>query len=94
MLQVTYEANVAWTAAQAAIAGRDVLTEPINTRDNPGLFLSRQNEAHRIVQLSGAPISRLSSTSTTACQIVDGDVANRSPSPDGGEGDGGEWGVQ
>src|SRR6187402_2676071 len=32
-LQGTYESNLAWAAERAAGAGRDVLIEPINTRD-------------------------------------------------------------
>jgi hydroxypyruvate isomerase len=31
-----------------------VLIEPINTRDIPGFFLNRQDEAHRIVLAIGA----------------------------------------
>ena len=41
------QANLAWAAKQAASAGVDVLIEPINTRDIPGFFLNRQDEAHR-----------------------------------------------
>ena len=48
-LRATYVANLAWAAAQAATAGVDVLIEPINTRDIPGFFLNRQDQAHAIV---------------------------------------------
>lgn len=61
-LQATYEANLAWAADMAASAGRDVLIEPINTRDMPGFFLNRQDEAHRIVQAIGAPNLKVTPT--------------------------------
>ena len=40
---------------QLAQAGRDVLIEPINTRDIAGYLLNRQDEAHAIVAEVGAP---------------------------------------
>ncbi len=73
-LQATYEANLAWAAAQAATAGRDVLIEPINTRDIPGFFLNRQDEAHRTVQAVGAPNLKVQ-MDLYHCQIVEGDLA-------------------
>lgn len=73
-LQATYEANLAWAAAQAAGAGRDVLIEPINPRDIPGFFLNRQDEAHRVVQAVGAPNLKVQ-MDLYHCQIVEGDVA-------------------
>jgi 2-dehydrotetronate isomerase len=73
-LQATYEANLAWAAKQAASAGRDVLMEPINTRDFPGFFLNRQDEAHRIIQSIGAPNLKVQ-MDLYHCQIVEGDVA-------------------
>ena len=44
-----YLDNLRFAAEEAAKAGRDVLIEPINTRDIPGFFLNRQDEAHEIV---------------------------------------------
>jgi 2-dehydrotetronate isomerase len=73
-LQATYEANLHWAAELAASAGRDVLIEPINTRDIPGFFLNRQDEAHRIVQAVGAPNLKVQ-MDLYHCQIVEGDVA-------------------
>jgi hydroxypyruvate isomerase len=75
-LQATYEANLAWAAENAASAGRDVLIEPINTRDIPGFFLNRQDEAHRIVQAVGAPNLKVQ-MDLYHCQIVEGDVATK-----------------
>jgi hydroxypyruvate isomerase len=73
-LRATYEANLAWAARQAASVGRDVLIEPINTRDIPGFFLNRQDDAHAIVQAVGAANLKVQ-MDLYHCQIVEGDVA-------------------
>lgn len=73
-LQATYEANLAWAAAQAAQAGRELLIEPINPRDMPGYFLQRQEAAHEIVQGLGAANLKVQ-MDLYHCQIVEGDVA-------------------
>ena len=75
-LLATYEANLAWAAAMAATAGRDVLIEPINTRDIPGFFLNRQDDAHAIVERIGAPNLKVQ-FDLYHCQIVEGDVASK-----------------
>ena len=43
-LRATYVANVAHAARQAAAHGITVVIEPINSRDMPGYFISRQEE--------------------------------------------------
>jgi hydroxypyruvate isomerase len=73
-LLATYESNLAWAAEQAKSCAVDVLIEPINTRDMPGYFLNRQDEAHRIVQAIGAPNLKVQ-FDLYHCQIVEGDVA-------------------
>jgi hydroxypyruvate isomerase len=73
-LRDTYLANLAWAAAQAAPHGVQVLIEPINTRDIPGFFLNRQDEAHAIVQAVGAPNLKVQ-FDLYHCQIVEGDLA-------------------
>ena len=75
-LQATYEANLAWAASEAASAGVAVLIEPINTRDIPGFFLNRQDEAHATVQRVGAPNLQVQ-FDLYHCQIVEGDVATK-----------------
>lgn len=75
-LRATYLANLAWAAEQAASAGVDVLIEPINTRDMPGYFLNRQEEAHQIVQEVGAANLKVQ-MDLYHCQIVEGDVATK-----------------
>ena len=74
VLQRTYEDNLAWAAQQAQAAGRTLLIEPINTRDIPGFFLNRQDDAHRIVQAIGSPHLKVQ-MDLYHCQIVEGDVA-------------------
>jgi len=73
-LAATYQANLAWAAAQAAGLGCDVLIEPINTRDMPCFFLDRQDEAHRTVMEIGAANLKVQ-MDLYHCQIVEGDVA-------------------
>jgi 2-dehydrotetronate isomerase len=73
-LMATYQHNLAWAAELAATAQRDVLIEPINTRDIPRFFLNRQDEAHAIVQAVGAPNLKVQ-MDLYHCQIVEGDVA-------------------
>ena len=70
----TYMANLKWAAAEVAQAGRDVLIEPINTRDIPGFFLNRQDHAHEIIQAVGASNLKVQ-MDLYHCQIVEGDVA-------------------
>ena len=72
--QRTYVANLRWAAAEAARYGRDVLIEPINTRDIPGFFLNRQDQAHALVAEVGAANLKVQ-MDLYHCQIVEGDVA-------------------
>lgn len=69
-----YAANLLWAAEQFAASGRDVLIEPLNPRDVPGYPISRQDEAHRIVEAVGAPNLKVQ-MDLYHCQIVEGDVA-------------------
>jgi len=73
-LRRTYVANLAWAAEQAAPRGVNLLIEPINTRDIPGFFLNRQDEAHAIVAEVGAPNLQVQ-MDLYHLQIVEGDVA-------------------
>ncbi len=73
-LQHTYTTNLAWAAEKAATLGREILIEPINTRDIPGFFLNRQDEAHRMVAAVGAANLKVQ-MDLYHCQIVEGDVA-------------------
>lgn len=75
-LRPLYISNLRWAAQEAAKAGRNVLIEPINTRDIPGFFLNRQDEAHAIVESVGAPNLQVQ-MDLYHCQIVEGDVASK-----------------
>jgi hydroxypyruvate isomerase len=76
VLRATYLSNLSWAASAASSAGRDVLIEPINTRDIPGFFLNRQDVAHAIVQEIGAPNLKVQ-FDLYHCQVVEGDVATK-----------------
>ena len=75
-LRDTYLANLGWAAALAAAQNVDLLIEPINTRDMPGFFLNRQDEAHAIVQQVGAPNLKVQ-MDLYHLQIVEGDVSTK-----------------
>ena len=73
-LNDTYLSNLLWACEQAAQDHRDVLIEPINTRDMPGYFLNRQDIAHQIVQDLAQPNLKVQ-MDLYHCQIVEGDLA-------------------
>ena len=68
-----YVENLAWAARQAAPQGVTLMIEPINTRDIPGYFLNRQDEAHAIRAEVGAPNLKVQ-MDFYHCQIVEGDL--------------------
>ena len=69
-----YVRNLAFAAQAAAAAGITVVIEPINTRDIPGFFLNRQDEAHAVCREVGAPNLKVQ-MDLYHCQIVEGDLA-------------------
>lgn len=73
-LRATYVANLKRAARLAAAQGVDVLIEPINTRDIPGFFLNRQDDAHALLAEIGEPNVKVQ-FDLYHCQIVEGDVA-------------------
>jgi len=73
-LRRTFVANLAWAAGIAADASIELLIEPINTRDMPGYFLNRQDEAHAIVAEIGNTTLKVQ-MDLYHCQIVEGDVS-------------------
>lgn len=72
--RAVYIENLAYASAQAAARGHTVLIEPINTRNMPGYFLNRQDDAHRIREAVGAPNLEVQFDLYHA-QIVEGDLA-------------------
>ena len=71
-----YIGNLQWAAHEAANTGRDVLIEPINTRDMPGYFLNRQDAAHGVLSDVGADNVKVQ-MDLYHCQIVEGDLASK-----------------
>lgn len=72
----TYLANLRRAAPIAAARGVRLAIEPINTRDIPGYFLNRQDEAHAICTAVGSPALGVQ-MDLYHCQIVEGDVARK-----------------
>lgn len=71
-----YLGNLEYAARQAAAHGIAILIEPINTRDMPGYFLNRQDDAHSICKEVGAPNIKVQ-FDAYHCQIMEGDLATK-----------------
>jgi 2-dehydrotetronate isomerase len=71
-----YLENLAFATAHAAKVGITVLLEPINTRDMPGFFLNRQDQAHAVCREVGAANLKVQ-FDCYHCQIVEGDLASK-----------------
>ena len=72
--RAVYLENLAYAATEAAAHNVTIVIEPINTRDMPGYFLNRQDDAHRICREVGAPNLKVQ-FDLYHCQIVEGDLA-------------------
>jgi hydroxypyruvate isomerase len=72
--RATYLENLAYAAKEAAPLGITIVIEPINTRDIPGFFLNRQDEAHAVCAEVGAPNLKVQ-MDFYHCQVVEGDLA-------------------
>ncbi|UIF87482.1 2-oxo-tetronate isomerase [Cupriavidus sp. UYPR2.512] len=72
--RATYLENVAYAAKAAATQGVTIVLEPINTRDMPGYFLNRQDDAQAICKEVGAANLKVQ-FDCYHCQIVEGDIA-------------------
>lgn len=72
--RAVYVRNLEYAARTAQSAGVTIVIEPINTRDMPGYFLNRQEEAHAICRETGAPNLKVL-FDCYHCQIVEGDLA-------------------
>ena len=75
-LRGLYVERLRYAAEAGATAGVTMLVEPINTRDIPGFFLNRQDDAHAIVAEAGATHLKVQ-MDLYHCQIVEGDVATK-----------------
>lgn len=72
--RAAYLENVAFAAKAAAAQGVTIVLEPINTRDMPGYFLNRQDDAQAICKEVGAANLKVQ-FDCYHCQIVEGDIA-------------------
>ena len=72
--RATYVKNLAWAAEQIGARDLVLVIEPINTRDIPGFFLNRQDEAHAICAATGSSKVKVQ-MDFYHCQIVEGDLA-------------------
>jgi hydroxypyruvate isomerase len=74
--RAVFAANLAQAATKAAAHGLTVLLEPLNTRDNPGYFYSRIEEAVELIEALGLPNLRLQ-LDVYHVAIAEGDVLTR-----------------
>ena len=72
--RATYIRSLKLACAKASGEGLTLLIEPINTRDIPGFFLNRQDEAHAVRDEVGLTNLKVQ-MDLYHCQIVEGDVA-------------------
>ncbi len=73
-LRETLVANLRFAAHECAKAGITLVTEPINTRDIPGLYLCRTGQALTLIAAVGAPNLMLQ-YDIYHMQIMEGDLA-------------------
>ena len=74
VIRETYLANLAYAAAALKTAGIKLLIEPINTRDIPGYYLNRTNEAVAIIEETGSD-NLFIQYDIYHMQIMEGDLA-------------------
>jgi hydroxypyruvate isomerase len=72
--RATFIQNLKYAAAECAVHGINVLIEPINSRDMPGYFLNRQDQAHAIREEVGA-LNLKVQMDFYHVQIMEGDIA-------------------
>ncbi|WAC75484.1 TIM barrel protein [Roseateles sp. SL47] len=68
-----YEERLHWALEATADSGLTLMIEPINHRDMPGYLLSRQAQAHALVQRLGADRLQVQ-MDLYHCQLTEGDV--------------------
>jgi hydroxypyruvate isomerase len=72
--RAVYLKNLEYAAKEARSLGITVVIEPINIRDIPGFFLTRQDDAQAVCDEIGAPNLQVQ-FDIYHCQIVEGDIA-------------------
>jgi 2-dehydrotetronate isomerase len=68
--------NMAWAADAAAALGKTIVTEPLNTRDRPGYFISRSDEVVDLIREINRPNLKLM-FDVYHVQVMEGDVTKR-----------------
>ncbi|MCS2608308.1 2-oxo-tetronate isomerase [Halomonas dongshanensis] len=71
--EATYLRNLRYAAREAAKLDRTLLIEPINRRDMPNYFLSRQAQAMEVLRQVEAPNLKLQ-FDLYHCQVMEGDL--------------------
>ncbi|MGL4635413.1 MAG: 2-oxo-tetronate isomerase [Beijerinckiaceae bacterium] len=71
-----YMSNMAWAADEAAKAGKTIVSEPLNSRDKPGYFISRSDEVVAMIREISRPNLKLM-FDCYHVQIMEGDVTRR-----------------
>lgn len=74
--RAVFRSNLTEASATLNRHGIMALVEPINSRDMPGYFLSRQDDALAHLGAAGAPNGRLQ-MDLYHCQIMEGDLATK-----------------
>lgn len=80
-----YVGNLKAAARQLAPHGITLLIEPINTRDMPGFYLNRQQQAHDVLAAAREPNLKVQ-MDLYHCQIMEGDLSMRLKKHFGGVG--------
>ncbi|WP_372658347.1 2-oxo-tetronate isomerase [Hydrogenophaga sp.] len=75
-MHATYVDNLREAARRLQPLGITLLIEPINARDMPGYFLSRQQQAHDVLAEVAAPNLQVQ-MDFYHCQITEGDLSKR-----------------
>jgi 2-dehydrotetronate isomerase len=71
-----YISNMAWAAEAAKIAGKVIVSEPLNTRDKPGYFISRSDEVAELIREINHPNLKLL-FDIYHVQVMEGDITKR-----------------
>jgi hydroxypyruvate isomerase len=72
--EAVYVSNLRWAAAHLKPYGIRLLIEPLNTRDNPGYFLTTTAQARQIIEQVGSDNLFLQ-MDLYHCQVMRGDLA-------------------
>jgi 2-dehydrotetronate isomerase len=71
-----YISNMGWAAEAGKKAGKIIVTEPLNTRDKPGYFISRSDDVIALIREIGHPNLKLM-FDVYHVQVMEGDVSKR-----------------